>query len=67
MEQQEQNKRQGQQQRYLVEAQDGFLVSVPADKLESWKAAQKEAPHGLTREERQLKDKIVSSVYGSAK
>ncbi len=50
--------------RYLVETEDGFLVSVPADRLESWQQAQKEQSPALTREEQQLKDKIVSMVYG---
>ena len=49
--------------RYLMETDDGFLVSVPEDKVESWQKADHSAP--LTAAERQLIDRIVQELYGS--
>lgn len=58
----------GPKQTYLIEGRDGFLTRVPADKLESWQKTQQErgdAP--LSREEQQLKDRIVQMLYGEKK
>ena len=51
--------------RYLVETEDGFLVSVPEDKMESWQKADHDAP--LTPAEQRLKDRILEELYGSKK
>lgn len=51
--------------RYLMETDDGFLVSVPADKVESWQKADHSAP--LTSAEQRLKDRILDELYGSKK
>ena len=53
------------QETYLIETEDGYMVRVPADKLESWQRAQKE--HGsdpLTPEEQQLVERLWQRVYG---
>jgi hypothetical protein len=52
-------------QTYLIEDGDGFLMRVPEDRLEAWKAAQRErgdAP--LSRSEQRLKDRILREIYG---
>ena len=54
-------------QSYLVEMEDGTLVNVPADKLDSWSRAQKEGPRPLNEAERRLKDRIVQEIFGSKK
>ena len=35
--------------RYQMETEDGFLVSVPESKLESWLEAQSKPPHSAGR------------------
>lgn len=47
---------------YLMESADGSLVRVPADKLESWEAAQVSAE--LTEAEKKLRDAILHDLYG---
>ena len=50
---------------YLIEMEDGYLVRVPEDRLESWEKAQRE--HGndpLTPEEQQLVERLWQRVYG---
>lgn len=51
--------------RYLMETDDGFLVRVPEDKMESWQKADHSAP--LTPAEQRLKDRILDELYGSKK
>lgn len=51
--------------RYQMETEDGFLVSVPESKLESWLEAQRKPPAPLSRSEQLLLDRLVSEVYGS--
>lgn len=46
----------------LIENEDGSLVRVPADKLDSWQAADHDAP--LTPAEEQLKERILTKLYG---
>lgn len=46
----------------LIENEDGALVRVPADKLDSWQAADHDAP--LTPAEEQLKERILTRLYG---
>ena len=54
-------------QSYLVEMEDGTLVNVPADKLDSWSRAQAEGPRPLNKAEQRLRDRIVQEIYGSKK
>ena len=49
--------------RYLIEDEEGILTSVPASKLDAWSAADRTRP--LNKAERELRDSIVRSVYGS--
>ena len=49
---------------YLMEAKDGMLVRVPESKLEAWQQAQAE-DRPLTEQERLLKERIVSMLYGT--
>ena len=48
-----------------METEDGFLVSVPESKLESWLEAQSKPPAPLSRSEQLLLDRLVSELYGS--
>ena len=52
------------QETYLIEAEDGTLVSVPADRLESWEAAQKQPAQPLSRAQRRLADSIRRRIFG---
>ena len=55
-------------ERYLIEDEDGFLISVPAEKLETREQAQKERSGvPLSRAEQQLRDRIVQMVFGAEK
>ena len=50
---------------YLMEDPEGFLVRVPAGRLEDWERAQAErgsAP--LSKSEQQVSDAIVRRIYG---
>ena len=49
---------------YLMEAEDGMLVRVPESKLETWQQSQSE-DRPLTEQERLLKERIVSMLYGT--
>ena len=51
---------------YMMETADGFQVSVPAEKLEAWQARQREEST-LTSSEQQVRDKIVSMLYGRSR
>lgn len=53
--------------RVLVEASDGTLISVPADKLDDWTEAQDEEPRPLNKAEQRLRDRIVRKIYGSSR
>ena len=48
--------------RYLIDAPDGTIVSVPEEKLAAWRP---EKTGGLTPAEKRLKDRIVAEVYRS--
>lgn len=53
-----------QEEVYLMEAGDGSLVRVPADKLEAWQRAQAEPERPLNKSEEQLIDRILRRLYG---
>ena len=53
--------------RYQVETEDGWAISVPADKLDDWAKAQAEGPRPLNKAELRLRDRIVQEIYGSKK
>ena len=48
--------------RYLLEADDGTLVSVPADKLSSWMRGQEEVRNGTYKPDERLISRIVSRL-----
>ena len=50
---------------YLMEASNGMLVDVPADRLDAWSAAQDEPERPLTEAEKKLRDMIIQDIYGS--
>jgi len=52
---------------YLMEAANGMLVRVPADKLESWLKGQQEIRDGTYKPNEQLTEQIVSKVFSSKK
>lgn len=64
-EQQKQPKQQ--EQVYWMEDKDGFMVRVPASKLESWKAAQQQPPRPLNKAEQQVRDLLVQRIFGDKK
>ena len=52
-------------QLYLVEAPDGTLVDVPADKLDEWSRQQGQgAESQLTAKEGELLEKMLELLYG---
>lgn len=58
---------QKQEEVYLMEDRDGFMVRVPASKLESWKAAQQEPRRPLNKAEQQVRDMILQRIFGDKK
>lgn len=58
-----------QPERYLMEAANGQMVWVPADKLEAWEAAQQRGTlsPGILKYKQQIKDRILQEIYGSKK
>lgn len=58
---------QQQEEVYLMEDRDGFMVRVPASKLESWKKAQQEPRRHLNKAEQQVKDMILQRIFGGKK
>lgn len=57
-----------QDKRYLMEDEDGFLISVPEDKLDSREQARRErAGAPLSKAEQQLRDRIVQMVFGETR
>ena len=50
-----------------MEDRDGFMVRVPASKLESWKKAQQEPPRPLNKAEQQVRDMILQRIFGDKK
>lgn len=52
----------GRREYYLVETEDGSLLRVPGDKLESWEKADHKAP--LTSAERQMIEQELVRLYG---
>lgn len=56
-----------QEEIYLMEDEDGFMVRVPASKLESWKKAQQEPPRPLNKAEQQVRDMILQRIFGDKK
>lgn len=51
---------------YLTETEDGFLVRVPFDNLDSWVEAQHSPPRPLTTSEKLVCNRIVTSLYGQS-
>lgn len=52
-------------QTYLVEAPDGTLVDVPAEKLDEWSRTQGQgAEQQLTEKEGELLEKVLEMLYG---
>ena len=51
--------------RYLMEDEDGFLVSVPEGRLEAWERAQKQGSGISPRRKEQLIDSVLQRIYGS--
>ena len=50
---------------YLMEAENGMLVSVPESRMEDWKEAQgKQPPEKCVQ---RLKDMLLSEIYGSSR
>ena len=53
------------EEHYLMEDQEGFIVRVPADRVESWETAQRERGNApLTKSEQRLKEEILRRIYG---
>ena len=50
-----------------MEDKDGFIVRVPASKLESWKKAQQEPSRPLNKAEQQVRDLLVQRIFGDKK
>ncbi len=52
--------------RFYVDSDDGYLVSVPKDKLASWREAQAKGTlsPGLVKYKQQIKDTILKEIYG---
>ena len=51
---------------FLIEDEDGMMVTVPADKLDSWSAAQEQRGNEpeLTENEQKLLDMMMKDLYG---
>lgn len=51
---------------YLVETEDGMLIDVPSDKLDSWSKAQSErvVDEELAAREKELLDRALDTLYG---
>lgn len=56
-----------QEETYLMEDKDGFIVRVPASKLEAWKKAQQQPPRPLNKAEQQVRDLLVQRIFGDKK
>lgn len=56
-----------QEETYLMEDKDGFIVRVPASKLEAWKKAQQEPSRPLNKAEQQVRDLLVQRIFGDKK
>lgn len=56
-------------QMFLVEAEDGTLVDVPADRLNSWSKAQaqRDIDQELTPREKELSDAVLEKIYAAPK
>ena len=61
---QQQEQQPQQEEVYLMEDRDGFMVRVPASKLESWKKAQQEPDRPLNQAEKQVVENILRRIYG---
>ena len=67
MQPQQQEQQHQQEEVYLMEDRDGFMVRVPASKLESWKKAQQEPPRPLNKAEQQVQEMILQRIFGGKK
>ena len=67
MQPQQQEQKPEQEEIYLMEDRDGFMVRVPASKLESWKAAQQQPSRPLNKAEQQVRDVILQRIFGDKK
>ena len=56
-----------QEETYLMEDKAGFMVRVPASKLEAWKKAQQQPPRPLNKAEQQVRDLLVQRIFGDKK
>lgn len=59
--------KQERQTHLLLEAENGMMVDVPEDRLESWEQGQEAVRNGTYKVDEQLRDKIVSMLYGPKK
>jgi len=51
---------------FMMEDEDGFLIRVPADKIESWQRARAGQSNGPSNAQRQyVTDRILQKIYGS--
>lgn len=67
MQPQQQEQKPQQEEVYLMEDRGGFMVRVPASKLESWKKAQQEPPRPLNKAEQQVQEMILRRIFGDKK
>lgn len=67
MQPQQQEQKPEQEEIYLMEDRDGFMVRVPASKLESWKKAQQQPSRPLNKAEQQVRDLLVQRIFGDKK
>lgn len=67
MQPQQQEQQPQQEEVYLMEDRDGFMVRVPASKLESWKKAQQEPRRHLNKAEQQVQEMILQRIFGDKK
>lgn len=67
MQPQQQEQQPQQEEIYLMEDRDGFMVRVPASKLESWQKAQQEPPRPLNKAEQQVQEMILQRIFGDKK
>lgn len=67
MQPQQQEQKPKQEEIYLMEDRDGFMVRVPASKLEEWKRAQQEPDRPLNQAEKQVVENILRRIYGDKK
>ena len=50
---------------YLMETEDGMLVSVPESRLDAWNAAREQEPP--QKSVQQLREELLSEIYSSSR